>query len=111
MPDVLRLIHEPSGRTLGHGRVARTLRGRLLGVISLELSPGAFYGIPDFWVHSLGMKAAIDAAFCDRAGCVLRVLTLAPNRLSPPVFGTKLIWETAQGGLSGVAAGDFLRCE
>ena len=57
------------------------------------------------------MKMTLDAVFCDATGRVLKVMTLPPNKISPPVWGTKLIWETRAGGLAPfVKPGDYLTC-
>ena len=104
-----KLIHKPSGTVYYPATLCRTLKQRLLGSRQGGCKP---YGIPDFWVHTFGLKTSIDAVFCDEKGRVLKVLTLPPNRISPPVWGTKLVWETPTPILSRhVKVGDTLRWE
>lgn len=63
-------------------------------------------------MHTFGLKFPIDAVFCDANGKVLKVMTLPPNRISPPVWGTKLVWESVTPMLShDVKIGDTLRWE
>ena len=102
------------GRALRRGemvlaeRVRRTWRGWFLDTVTENEARG----VPDFWVHTFGMKVPLDAVFCARDGRVLKVMTLSPNKISPPVWGTKLVWETRAGGLAPfVKPGDFLTCE
>ena len=103
-----KLVHQPSGTTFYPAVCCRTLKERFLGIRQGGCQP---YGIPDFWVHTFGMKMSIDAVFCDSKGRVLKVMTLPPNRFSPPVWGTKIVWETREGGLAPfVHEGDYLTC-
>ena len=104
------LLHQPSGREFFPAVVCETFRQRLGGML-MPYRTSALYGIPDFWVHTFGMKMSIDAVFCDSKGRVLKVMTLPPNRFSPPVWGTKIVWETREGGLAPfVHEGDYLTC-
>lgn len=64
-------------------------------------------------VHTFFVRAPLDVAFCDDAGCVLRLVpALRPFALSPWVGGTAMAWETRAGRLAPfVAAGDVLGLE
>lgn len=59
-------------------------------------------------IHSLGVRFPLELAYCDVAGRVLQVRSLAPNRLAPPVPGARVVWELVMGGLDGVALGEVL---
>ena len=52
-------------------------------------------------VHTLGMRFAIDVAFCDREGVVLRTVTVPPWRV------TRVVWRS--GFVVEAAAGSFER--
>jgi len=54
------------------------------------------------------MRFAIDVAFCDRDGTVLRTCTLRPGRLSPFVWRAAYAIEAEAGAFArwGLAVGD-----
>jgi uncharacterized membrane protein (UPF0127 family) len=60
-------------------------------------------------IHTFGMRYAIDVAFLDDAMRVVRLMTVAPNRLTPRVRGARFVLEGAAGALSEVGIGDRLR--
>lgn len=63
-------------------------------------------------VHTFGMRFAIDIAWCDRKGQVLRVAELEPNRLSAWVLGSHQVLEAAAGTFNrlGIGVGDRVAC-
>ena len=48
-------------------------------------------------VHTVGMRFAIDVAWCDEQGTVVRVATLAPNRLGAWVRRARTVLEAEAG--------------
>ena len=52
-------------------------------------------------VHTVGMRFAIDVAFCDRDGVVLRVVTMRPGRCSAVVWRARSVLEGPAGAFSG----------
>jgi uncharacterized membrane protein (UPF0127 family) len=97
--EVLASIEIPHGR-----------RGRARGLLGRDGIDGALLLRPCRHVHSVGMRFAIDVAFCDRAGVVLRTCTLRPWRLSPLVWRAASVVEAEAGAFArwGVAAGQHL---
>lgn len=96
----------PDARIVGpHGVVADLLRvadtplDRLRGLIARpELGPSeALLVSPCTQVHTVGMRYAIDAVFCDHELRVLRVATLAPRRISPHVHRASCCIELPAG--------------
>lgn len=80
-------------------REARTFGARLRGWLA-ETSPAPGQGIylaPCAWVHTFGMRAAVDAVYIDRQGIVRAVRTLAPGRLGPWVRGAAGVLEVPAG--------------
>jgi len=73
------------GDVLGTAEVADTARNRRRGLLGRDGHDGALVLRPCRHVHTVGMRFAIDVAFCDAEGVVLRTVTLAPWRLSPYV--------------------------
>jgi len=81
--------------------VADSFSARLKGLLGRDGIEGALFIKPATSVHTLGMKFAIDVAFCDRHGLVLRTVTVPPWRV------TRLVWRS--GFVVEAAAGSFDR--
>ena len=70
------------------GDSASRRRG-LLGRSGLEPGQG-LYIVPCCWIHTFGMKFAIDVAYLDRNGRIVAIReNVAPNRLSLPALGAE----------------------
>jgi uncharacterized protein len=72
-------------------------RSRRRGLTGRDRIDGAFVLPKCHHVHTFGMKVPIDAVLCSKDGAVLRIATLAPNRLGPFVIGCGMIVEMAEG--------------
>jgi uncharacterized membrane protein (UPF0127 family) len=72
----------------------RARRRGLLGRCSVD---GALVLRPCRQVHTIGMRVAIDVAFCAADGTVLRVATLPPRRVSRVVWRSRFVVEAAAG--------------
>ena len=60
-------------------------------------------------LHTMFVPCALDVAFCDGAGTILYIVTLAPWRVSRRIAGAKTAWEMRAGGLAQtVSVGDVL---
>jgi len=96
---VLASAESPSGR-----------RGRRRGLLGRPGIDGAFVLRPCRQVHTVGMRFAIDVAFCDRDGTVLHLTTLRPGRVSRPVLRAAWAIEAEAGafGRWGLAVGDVV---
>ena len=77
------LVHE--AKVLATIEVATSLRDRTRGLLGRDGIDGAILLQPARSVHTFRMRFPIDVAFCDRALRVLKVVTLAPNRITRPV--------------------------
>ena len=82
---------------LAVAEVATSRRQRTRGLIGRDAFEGAFILRPCRQVHTFGMRFAIDIAFCDRSGTVLHVSTLAPKRMSRPVWRSAFAIEARAG--------------
>jgi uncharacterized membrane protein (UPF0127 family) len=69
--------------------VASSARARRRGLLGRDEFDGALVLRPCRNVHTFRMRFAIDVAFCDVNGVVLRTCSLPPGRLSP------LVWRAA----------------
>jgi uncharacterized membrane protein (UPF0127 family) len=96
---VLAAAEEPAG-----------VRGRSRGLIGRDGIDGVMVLRPCRNVHTFGMRFAIDVAFCDRDGVVLRTSTVRPRRISAIVPRAAMALEAEAGALArwNVQVGDRL---
>lgn len=85
------------GEVLASAEVPDRPGARARGLLGRDGFTGAMVLRPCRQVHTLGMRFPVDVAFCDRAGVVLRVATLAPWRLSRVVWRSGFVIEAAAG--------------
>ena len=85
------------GDVLATVEVARDARTRRRGLLGRDGFDGALVLSPCRNVHTFGMRFAVDVAFCDVKGRVLRTCSLAPWRLSPIVLRSAFAIEAAAG--------------
>ncbi len=91
---------------VGRGRVpvateiARTRANRRRGLLGRGGIVGTMVLEPCRQVHTVGMRFPIDVAFCDRAGRVLRVVTMRPGRVSRPVWRARFVVEGPAGAFA-----------
>lgn len=85
-------------------------RARRRGLLGRPGYEGALVLRPCRQVHTVGMRFAIDVAFCDRDGVVRRVATMRPGRVSRPCLAAAWAVEAEAGAFSrwGLAVGDRL---
>ncbi|MEY2419691.1 MAG: uncharacterized protein QOG90_2371 [Actinomycetota bacterium] len=90
--------------------VADSFPTRLKGLLGRDGIDGAFLIKPATSVHTLGMKFAIDVAFCDRALTVVDMVTMKPNRLGLPRPKARCVIEAEAGAFERwrLQAGDQL---
>jgi uncharacterized protein len=89
---------------------ATSFGSRLKGLLGQEGVEGALLLRPAKSVHTVGMRFAIDVAFCDRDLVVLDVVTLRPHRMSRPRRRCKVVIEAQAGAFErwGLRVGDQL---
>ena len=85
------------GDVLAAVEVAESFGSRLKGLLGRDSLEGALLLRPARSVHTIGMKFAIDVAFCDRDLRVVAVRTLRPNRLTAPRWKTACVIEASAG--------------
>ena len=90
--------------------VPATRGARRKGLLGRSGVEGAFVIQPCKQVHTVGMKFAIDVAFCDRSGLVIHTATMRPGRVSRVVFSSALAIEAEAGSFKawGLAIGDVI---
>ena len=85
------------GDVLAAAEVAVDARARRRGLLGRDGFDGALVLRPCRNVHTARMRFAIDVAFCDAEGVVLRTVNLVPWRLSPYVHRAAFVIEAQAG--------------
>ena len=87
-----------SGATvLASATVAVSFRTRLQGLIGRTGIDGAFVIEKTRWIHTFGMRFALDVAYIGPDGLVLRVERLAANRMGRPERNAVMVVEAQAG--------------
>ena len=105
------------GEVLATLELAGSLSDRMRGLVGRNHYEGALLLRPARSVHSVGMRFAIDVAFCDAELVVTEALCLRPYRMTLPRLGVSCVLEAgarprvartraggSRGGLRAVAA-------
>jgi uncharacterized protein len=85
------------GEVLATAEVAANARARRRGLLGRDAVDGVLVLRPCRHVHTFRMRFAIDVAFCDVNGLVLRTCSLPPGRLSPVVVRAAFAMEAGTG--------------
>ncbi|MEX0767417.1 MAG: DUF192 domain-containing protein [Microthrixaceae bacterium] len=97
------------GQVLASAEVAETRSERRRGLLGRTSIDGVFI-LKARSVHTVGMSFPIDVALCSEDFTVLRIVTVAPNRVTRPLRAARFAVEAPAGAFRswGVAAGDRL---
>jgi uncharacterized membrane protein (UPF0127 family) len=98
------------GRVLASADIANTAKSRRRGLIGQTSIDSALVISPCKWIHSIGMKCAIDVLYLDDTGLVVKTEHLKPMRIAAPVGRSKTIVEMPSGSIErfGVQVGDLI---
>jgi uncharacterized membrane protein (UPF0127 family) len=98
------------GKVLATLEVADTVRARARGLLGRDGIDGAVLLRPARSVHTFKMRFPIDVAFVDRELRVIRMLTVRPNRITPPMWRARAVIEAEAGafGTWGLRLSDQL---
>ncbi|MEI8239596.1 MAG: DUF192 domain-containing protein [Actinomycetota bacterium] len=99
-----------NGTVLASAERADSHHDKGRGLLGRDHFEGAMVLTNTRWVHSFGMRFAIDVAHLDSNGNVLRVATLVPHRLGVPVKKASTVVEAAAGAFErwGLKVGDVV---
>ncbi len=98
------------GHVLASAERAKDRSARAHGLLGRTGVDGAFVIAPCHSVHTIGMKFAIDVAFLDEAGFVVKVVHMRRNRIGLPVWKARTVVEAEAGAFErwGLHLGDQL---
>jgi uncharacterized protein len=98
------------GEVLAAVEVCESFGSRLKGLLGRDRLDGALLLRPARSVHTVGMRFAIDVAFCDRSMRVVAVRTLRPYRMTAPRWKAACVIEASAGAFErwGLRVGDEL---
>lgn len=98
------------GRVLASLEIADGHRGRAKGLLGRDGIDGALLLSPARSIHTFRMRFAIDVAYCDVDMTVVRLTTMAPNRLGLPVLRSRSVIEAEAGAFErwGLEVGQIL---
>jgi hypothetical protein len=98
------------GRVLASATVADTRAQRRRGLLG-QKHPEFALVLPNCrWVHTIGMRCALDVAYLDDESRVMKVQQLSPMRLPMPVLAAHSVVEARVGSFErwGVRVGDIV---
>ncbi|HTH06940.1 MAG TPA: DUF192 domain-containing protein [Ilumatobacteraceae bacterium] len=88
------------GHVLASAERAEGRRARTRGLLGRDGVEGAFVIAPCRWVHTVGMRFAIDVAYLDATGVVLKTVRMKPNRLGAPLLHARTVVEAEAGAFA-----------
>lgn len=80
--------------------MARKRKERNTGLLGTDGLAGALWIERCNWIHTFGMRYAIDVVYVNRHGLVLAVATVARQRLGLPRFSARSVIEFEAGAVS-----------
>ena len=98
------------GRVLASAEVADDARSRARGLLGRDGVEGALVLRPCRWVHTIGMRFALDVAYLDESGTVVKTVHMHRNRMGVPVPRARLVIEAEGGAFArwGLRMGDVV---
>ena len=99
-----------NGRVLASAEVAATRAARRRGLLGRDDVVGALVLPRCRWVHTMGMRFAIDVAHLDADGVLLRVTRMPRHRIGLPVPRARSVVEASAGAFErwGLCIGDVV---
>ncbi|MCY3662711.1 MAG: DUF192 domain-containing protein [bacterium] len=100
-------------RVLASLEVATGAHRRARGLLGRDALEGALWLPRTRSVHTLGMRFAIDVAYCDAEGRVLAIVTMRRWRLGRPRLRARSVVEAQAGNLQrwGITVGSTLEVQ
>ena len=97
-------------RVLASVEVARDARSRGKGLLGRDHFEGALLIQRCRWVHTIGMRFALDIAYLDGEGHVLKTIRMHRHRIGVPVWKARSVLEAEAGAFArwGLRVGDVV---
>ena len=97
-------------RVLASAEVADAHSARRRGLLGRDHLEGAIVLQPCRWVHTIGMRFAIDVAFLDDDGQVVKTMQMHQHRVGVPVWRASTVVEAEAGAFArwGLRVGDIV---
>lgn len=97
-------------RVLASAETADARSARRRGLLGRDHMEGALVLRPCRWVHTIGMRFAIDVAFLDETGHVVKTMQMHQHRIGVPVWRASTVIEAEAGAFArwGVRVGDVI---
>ncbi|MEP1123110.1 MAG: DUF192 domain-containing protein [Ilumatobacter sp.] len=99
-----------NARVLASAETATTRSEKRKGLLGRDGLEGAIVIDGCRWVHTIGMRFAIDVAFLDADGLIIRTVQMPRHRLGMPVVRARSVIEAEAGKFArwGVHVGDVI---
>ncbi len=96
------------GRVLASASLATDSATRRRGLLGRDSFTGALVLHPCRWVHTIGMRFALDVAYLDTDGTVIKTVQMHRHRLGAPIPRAKSVVEAELGAFArwGLRVGD-----
>lgn len=97
-------------RVLASAEVADSRSARRRGLRDRDHLEGALVLRPCRWIHTIGMKFAIDVAYLDERGTVVKTMQMHRHRVGVPVWRANHVIEAQAGAFArwGLHVGDVI---
>lgn len=98
------------GRVLASCESATQRRTKGRGLLGRDSIEGALVLTNCRWVHTLGMRFALDVAYLDEKGMVVKTVHMRRQRVGAPVWRARAVIEAQEGafGRWGLRVGDVV---
>lgn len=98
------------GRVLASCESVAQRRAKSRGLLRRDGIEGALVLTKCRWVHTLGMRFAVDVAYLDENGVVVKTVHMHRHRLGAPVWRARTVVEAQEGafGRWGLRVGDLV---
>jgi uncharacterized membrane protein (UPF0127 family) len=98
------------GNVLASAELATSHADRGRGFLGRDRAEGALVLERTRWIHTVGMRFALDVAYLDAQGVVIRTSHMRPMRIGPFVRGAARVVEAQAGSFErwGLHEGDVV---